>query len=90
MVLNFEYGDYPFNGEQLCNESNSDLFFPEEYIDPTKLSEARSICNSCTLVADCLEYALQTPWLEGIWAGTTPRQRTRIRSQRNKKVKNGH
>jgi WhiB family redox-sensing transcriptional regulator len=90
MELNFEYEDYPFNGTQLCNESNSELFFPEEYIDQGKLIAARDICNACPLVADCLQYAISTPWLDGIWAGTTPRQRSRIRSQRNKKVKSGH
>lgn len=90
MELNFEYKDYPFDGTQLCNESNSDLFFPEEYLDPKKLMAARELCNSCPLVSACLEYAVSTPWLDGIWAATTPRQRSRIRSQRNSRLKSGY
>jgi WhiB family redox-sensing transcriptional regulator len=84
MELNFEYEAYPFNGTQLCNETNTELFFPKEYTDPLKLQAARDLCNSCPLVVSCLEYAIQTPWLDGIWAATTPRQRSRIRSQRKK------
>ena len=81
--------DYPFDGTQLCNESNSELFFPEEYTNPAILQEAKAICNSCPLVANCLEYAIDIPSLEGIWGATTPRQRSRIRGQRRKKVLSG-
>ena len=82
MDLNFDYGDYPFDGTQLCTDEDQGVFFPEEYTDPLIVNKAKSICNQCPLVASCLEYALQTPWLDGIWGATTPRQRSRIRGQR--------
>jgi WhiB family redox-sensing transcriptional regulator len=82
MVHNFEYGDYPFDGTQLCNDSNSEVFFPEEYTDPAVVNAAKQICSACPLINQCLAYAIQTPWLEGIWGGTTPRQRSRMRSRR--------
>jgi WhiB family redox-sensing transcriptional regulator len=84
MELNIEYSDYPFNGTQLCNDLNSNLFFPEDYTDPEVLREAKTICSACPLINECLQYAIKTPWLEGIWGGTTPRQRIRMRSAKNK------
>jgi WhiB family redox-sensing transcriptional regulator len=76
--------DYPFDGSQLCNDNNSELFFPDEYTDAARVNEARSICRACSLQTTCLEYALKSPWLDGVWGGTTPRQRTRMRGNRKK------
>jgi WhiB family redox-sensing transcriptional regulator len=87
MDLNFEYDFYPFNGTQLCASEAQEVFFPEEYTDPEIVNRAKQICNQCPLVAECLEYALKTPWLDGIWGATTPRQRSRIRSQRLRLVR---
>jgi WhiB family transcriptional regulator, redox-sensing transcriptional regulator len=88
MELNFEYTDYPFDGSQLCNETNSELFFPDEYTDVMAVEKARTICRSCPLINECIAYAIEIPSLEGIWGGTTPRQRIRMRSNRKKKLVN--
>lgn len=37
------------------------------------------ICGECELREPCLQYALDHPDLTGIWAGTTPTERTRMR-----------
>lgn len=49
-----------------------------------RIKLARSICDSCVVNAECLEHALANPHEQGIWAGTTDRQRRLIRKLRNK------
>lgn len=36
---------------------------------------ARKVCADCTVRLACLEYALERPGLEGIWGGTSDRER---------------
>ena len=50
------------------------LFFPE---DGHKLqaARARQICAVCPVADDCLAYALDHFIRDGIWGGTTERQR---------------
>lgn len=76
----------PFNGSQLCLKEDPEIFFPEDYLDLSHLSKVREICNKCPIIDGCLEYAVKDPSLEGIWAGTTPRQRIKIRSRRRQFV----
>jgi predicted RecB family nuclease len=69
-------------GQPLCREVDPDLFFPVKSDDQTHLRMIRNICNSCTVKQKCFEYALNDPYILGIWGGTTYRQRERIRQQR--------
>jgi WhiB family transcriptional regulator, redox-sensing transcriptional regulator len=62
-----------------------DLFFP----DPGqrgKVARAKHICARCPVQAPCLTDALATPGLldDGIRAGTTAKDRSRIRGQRRR------
>lgn len=60
---------------------NLDLFFP----DPGqrgKVAKARRICARCPVQAPCLEDALAHPADEGIRAGTTAKDRGRLRARR--------
>lgn len=40
---------------------------------------AKRICGSCPVKDQCLDYALDTGELFGVWGGKTPRQRQRLR-----------
>lgn len=45
----------------------------------------RSVCGSCPVLEECLEYALSRGLnanADGMWGGTTPRERRRIIKQR--------
>ncbi|TVL88461.1 WhiB family transcriptional regulator [Streptomyces sp. SAJ15] len=46
-----------------------------------RIDQARAACRSCPIVNGCLKWALANPELTvtGIWAATTPRQRTTLR-----------
>lgn len=63
------------------------LMFPKEHKDITYIAEARRICNSCQVKANCLEYALEFPPadMHGVWAGLTSRQLAA--EQRKRKIK---
>ncbi len=45
---------------------------------------AKSICATCPVQEECLEYALMLPpsWALGIWSGTTEKDRRRLRRER--------
>lgn len=66
-----------------CKTLDTDLFFK-----PATMSAAITICNGCSVKDKCLEWRLDTidPWDAdyGIWGGTRPSERSRIRNKRRK------
>jgi WhiB family redox-sensing transcriptional regulator len=60
-------------------DEDPNLFFPEFYTDLEAVNTAKSVCNDCWIKDKCLDYAMQIPNLEGIWGGTTPRDRKRLK-----------
>jgi len=66
-----------------CVEVDPELFFPEkgEIISPRL---AKSICKSCEVNVECLEYALDNKEQYGIWGGTSETDRRRMRRRRKK------
>jgi WhiB family redox-sensing transcriptional regulator len=68
----------------------TDLFFPPSESmgrgchkpEMERVARARAVCAGCPVQADCRAYALSQPdTLAGIWAGTSQRQRSKIRRQ---------
>jgi len=47
---------------------------------------AKAICADCVVRTPCLEFSLTRPDLLGIWAATTPAERTTLRRQRREGV----
>lgn len=74
--------DNAWKDDAACRDEDQDLFFPESeiYIDPTTLA----ICAACPVREPCLEYALVNNEEYGIWGGTSPYQRRRIRRMRRR------
>jgi WhiB family transcriptional regulator, redox-sensing transcriptional regulator len=59
-----------------CQYADPELWFPA----PGERAEAaKSICAQCPVKAECLAYAMPRSELEGIWGGTSQRQRARMR-----------
>jgi WhiB family redox-sensing transcriptional regulator len=56
------------------------LFFPPTYRNWARVREACALCDTCPVVRECLAWAVARPDLDGIWGGTTPPQRRRIRT----------
>lgn len=65
--------------EAHADQSIAELFFP----DPggaRDAAEAKAICRRCEVQLECLEFALFTA-VDGIWGGTTQKERQEIRSR---------
>lgn len=63
-----------------CKGHPTELWFPISAV-PSK--EALDICASCPVKAACLAKAVSTPWLAGVWGGSTqPERDTARRLQR--------
>ncbi|GAA3664178.1 WhiB family transcriptional regulator [Nocardioides ginsengisoli] len=64
-----------------CRFEDPDLFFPTGTSESarTQLEEARRICQQCAVRRPCLDLALATESQDGMWGGTTPNERRRLR-----------
>lgn len=61
-----------------CAQADPALFFPEDgHAD--QAGEAKSVCRSCPVRAECLNHALTSGEEFGIWGGTTERERHRMK-----------
>jgi WhiB family transcriptional regulator, redox-sensing transcriptional regulator len=60
----------------LCAETDPEAFFPEK---GGSTREAKRVCGSCEVRAECLEYALESDEKFGIWGGLSERERRRVK-----------
>ena len=69
-----------------CLSADPDLFFPISSRGPAErqIARAKRICAGCSVRRECLEFALSSNQIHGIWGGTTAddRQRERRRQRR--------
>ncbi|MGH9044686.1 MAG: WhiB family transcriptional regulator [Acidimicrobiales bacterium] len=66
-----------------CRGLDAEIFFPATD-DEVDAEEAKAICAECPVRQACLEHALAHREREGVWGGTTERERRRIVRQRRK------
>jgi WhiB family redox-sensing transcriptional regulator len=64
-----------------CNGLDPAIFFPESEDD---CDEAKGICAECPVRVACLEHALASREKDGVWGGTTEKERRRIIRQRRR------
>ena len=62
--------------DSLCAQTDPEAFFPEK---GGSTRDAKKICSSCEVRAQCLEYALQNDERFGIWGGLSERERRKLR-----------
>jgi WhiB family redox-sensing transcriptional regulator len=74
---------YPWMDEALCREVGTEMFFPEESATRSAI-KAKKVCSVCPVIHDCLDYALSFPSLQGIYGGTTERDRYAIKRKRRR------
>ncbi|BDI21675.1 WhiB family transcriptional regulator [Herbiconiux sp. L3-i23] len=67
-----------WQADSLCAQTDPEAFFPEK---GGSTREAKKICASCEVKAQCLEYALQNDERFGIWGGLSERERRKLRKQ---------
>ncbi|MFV0319390.1 MAG: WhiB family transcriptional regulator [Microbacterium sp.] len=64
--------------DALCAQTDPESFFPEK---GGSTRDAKRICATCEVRAQCLEYALQNDERFGIWGGLSERERRRLKRQ---------
>jgi WhiB family redox-sensing transcriptional regulator len=62
----------------LCAQTDPEAFFPEK---GGSTREAKRVCRSCEVRAECLEYALEHDERFGTWGGLSERERRRLKRQ---------
>jgi Transcription factor WhiB len=67
-----------WQADALCREHPELVFVPSA--GPVS-DDARALCRSCLVRAECLGYALVRPELVGCWGGTTTADRDRARAE---------
>ncbi len=66
-----------------CRDSEPNLFFPIGSTGPAvdQIEAAKVICDQCTALEDCLQYALETNQEAGVWGGYAEDERRRLRKR---------
>ncbi|GAB2982937.1 hypothetical protein GCM10027282_22320 [Frigoribacterium salinisoli] len=64
--------------DSLCAQTDPEAFFPEK---GGSTRDAKKICASCDVRAQCLEYALRNDERFGIWGGLSERERRKLRKR---------
>jgi WhiB family redox-sensing transcriptional regulator len=71
--------EYAWMLHALCRGAQPTEFFPS---DGLGVEAAQRVCLTCTVKAECLEYALQHRIEHGVWGGASERERRRILRRR--------
>src|SRR5258708_220835 len=68
--------DQGWQDRALCAQTDPEAFFPEK---GGSTREAKRVCRSCEVRAECLDYALESDERFGIWGGMSERERRRLK-----------
>lgn len=68
----------PWTVAAVCATTNPDAWFPEP---GTSTKPATTVCQTCPVRAECLDYAVRTNQRDGIWGGMTPQQIRNMRAE---------
>lgn len=69
-------GPLAWQERALCAQTDPEAFFPEK---GGSTREAKKVCSSCDVRAECLDYALANDERFGIWGGLSERERRKIK-----------
>uniref|UniRef100_UPI001619F18C WhiB family transcriptional regulator n=1 Tax=Streptosporangium album TaxID=47479 RepID=UPI001619F18C len=63
-----------------CLSEDPELFFPVSTEGPGReqYEQAKAVCRRCPVRLRCLDYAVNTHQLYGVWGGTTPDERRAV------------
>lgn len=69
-----------------CRGLGIDLLFPNED-DEVAVAAAKDVCRGCVVAEPCLDFAMETRQDEGVWGGTTGRERRSTHRRRSSAAK---
>lgn len=71
-----------------CQETDPEAWFLE--VSNVGMSrQAKELCESCPVIAECGAFAVANNEMFGIWGGMTPRERTFLRNHGRRGTKRG-
>ena len=74
-----------------CLDEDPELFFPlgstGQALD--QIARAKAVCRRCPVIAQCLEWAIQTKQDAGVWGGKSEDERRAIRRSRQRRRNTG-
>ncbi len=79
-------GREAWRDEALCREVDAELFFPER---GGSVREAKRVCASCPVRAECLDWAITHDQRYGVWGGLTPNERMQLHRHRGRTERAG-
>lgn len=64
-----------------CRKEDPELFFPVGTSGPALLqvTEAKAVCRRCPVTAQCLNWALRTGQVAGVWGGMSEDERRALK-----------
>jgi WhiB family transcriptional regulator, redox-sensing transcriptional regulator len=70
-----------------CLDEDPELFFPVGTTGPAldQVEHAKSVCRSCDVIEQCLEWALDTNQDAGVWGGMSEDERRTLRRARQRR-----
>lgn len=74
----FDVPEDDWTEQALCAQTDPESFFPEK---GGSTREAKKVCASCPVRAECLDHALEHEERFGIWGGLSERERRALKSQ---------
>ena len=74
------YAEADWRSRGACLSVDPELFFPLSSVGPAagQLTQAKSVCTRCPVRAECLDFALATRQVHGVWGGTSEDERRQI------------
>jgi len=74
--------------ESACRDEDPELFFPIGNTGPAlvQIEEAKVVCRRCSVVDECLRWALETGQDAGVWGGLSEDERRALK-RRNARLR---
>lgn len=71
-----------------CQRVDPELFFPASQIGParTQVATAKAVCAACKVRQKCLDYAMATCQVHGVWGGLSEEERHALRARETKRA----
>ena len=60
-----------------CREEDPELFFPIGTTGPAllQIEQAKAVCDSCSVIDECLSWAMESGQDSGVWGGLSEEER---------------
>ncbi|MGF1665027.1 MAG: WhiB family transcriptional regulator [Acidimicrobiia bacterium] len=76
--VDYELENEEWKTEAACADQPDVDFFPVND-DLGEMTRALEVCAECPVHQECLAFAIETNQSDGIWGGTTPGERSKMR-----------